>query len=143
MEIIVLTGIPAAGKSTLTQRIQCSGHVRVNLDSLNGNRNREDELIAECLKAGRSFVVDNTNTTVERRKKYIDIAKKHGIKVISYYIECDAKTAIERDKLREKKVGRIAIYTMAKYYVRPSKSEGFDEVHRVVNNGVDFQFEED
>jgi len=45
-------------------------------------RNRKDIFLDACIKAKQPFVVDNTNPSIEDRKKYIDIAKSAKFKVI-------------------------------------------------------------
>jgi len=45
-------------------------------------------------------VIDNTNTSVEERRKYIDIAKESGFRIIGYYFESNLKDAIMRNKNR-------------------------------------------
>jgi len=130
MEIIVLTGVPASGKSSFYEREFKDTHVRVNLDILVTRKN-ENDLIAKCIKENKSFVVDNTNIKPLQRKKYIDLAKENNCKVISYYIPMTKEIAIKRNSLREgkSKVPNVVIYTMLNRIVKPSKEEGFDEVH--------------
>ena len=66
MEMIVLSGVQATGKSSFYKARYFRTHVRVSLDQLR-TRNRERELVALCLRLGQPLVVDNTNVTrVER-----------------------------------------------------------------------------
>src|ERR1700732_3621890 len=60
MEAIIFIGIQGAGKSTFYRERFFDTHVRINLDMLR-TRKREEQLLAACLDAGQSFVVDNTN----------------------------------------------------------------------------------
>lgn len=133
MEIIVLTGIPGSGKSTFYKKHFNDNYVRVNLDTLK-TRKKEDALIKECIENNKSFVVDNTNVTIEQRKKYIDIAKEHGYKIISYFFPVNVNKSIEQNNLREGKerVAKVAIYVMAKKFIEPTIEEGFDEIHKIV-----------
>ncbi len=132
MKMIVLTGIPGSGKSTFYKDNFEGKYVRVNLDTLK-TRKREDKLIRECIDNNKSFVVDNTNVTVEQRKKYIDIAKKNNCQIINYFFPVDVKKSIQQNDLREGKaqVAKVAIYVMAKKFVKPSIEEGFNEVHEI------------
>lgn len=140
MEIIVLTGIPGSGKSTFCEKYFKGEYVRVNLDTLKTRAN-EDKLIAECIENNISFVVDNTNVSVEKREKYIKIAKEIDCKLISYYIPTPKKIALDRNSLRTGKarVPNVAIYTMAKDLVEPSKEEGFDEMYVVDNTKDEYE----
>ena len=67
---IIFIGIQASGKSTFYHRMLEKKYVHINLDTLH-TRNRERMLMEECLREGRSFVVDNTNPAVADREKYI------------------------------------------------------------------------
>ena len=65
--VIILMGLPAAGKSTFYAReLAPRGIEHINLDTLR-TRNRELLQIQEYLKRGVSFAVDNTNTLPAER----------------------------------------------------------------------------
>ena len=132
MEIIVLTGLQASGKSTLRNNYDYKDYEVINLDILK-TRKKEDKHIAECVNQCKSFIVDNTNVTIEHRKKYIDIAKEIGCKIVGYYLPITKEESIERNSLRKgtAKVPKIAIYTANKKLVPPTKEEGFDELYEV------------
>ena len=100
-------------------------------------RNKEDLAISECIEKGESFAIDNTNVTVRERKKYIDIAKVCGYKVIGYFMESKLKECIERNNLRagKEKVPPNAITATSNRLVMPSYEEGFDELYFVHNDG--------
>src|SRR5215813_11820573 len=84
MEAIIFIGIQATGKSTFFQQRFFATHVRINLDMLK-TRNRERILLAACLEARQTFVIDNTNLTREASAGYSSQAKAAGFKVIGYY----------------------------------------------------------
>src|SRR5690554_1989235 len=86
MEIILLIGIPASGKSTFYKETFYDTHMRINLDML-GSRSKETVFIEACLQTKQSFVVDNINTTLKAREKYIYIAKQLSIPLVGYYFE--------------------------------------------------------
>ena len=72
--VIILMGLPAAGKSTFYAReLAPRGIAHINLDTLR-TRHRELQQIQEYLKRGVSFAVDNTNTLPEERARYIKLA---------------------------------------------------------------------
>ena len=72
--VIILMGLPAAGKSTFYAReLAPRGIAHINLDTLR-TRQRELLQIQEYLKRGVSFAVDNTNTLPEERARYIKLA---------------------------------------------------------------------
>ena len=53
-------------------------------------------MLMEAVDSGKSCVIDNTNVSVAERKKYIDIAKEHGYKIIGYYF----RSAIDECRMR-------------------------------------------
>ena len=110
--------------------------VRVNLDTLK-TRNQEKLLIEDCIKQGKSFVVDNTNPTKADRGRYIPLAKASGYKVIGYFMESKLKDCIERNNLRQgkEKIPSIAIAATSNKLQLPSFDEGFDELYFVKNDG--------
>ena len=144
-EIIVLIGIPASGKSTFYEQ-NLAAYPRISLDILR-TRFRENEMLFEAVNSGTSCVIDNTNVSVAERKKYIDIAREHGYKIIGYYFrsvidECRIRNAQRTGK---KHLPEVALRSRAALLQRPSYAEGFDELYYVKiedNNFVISQFQE-
>ena len=104
-------------------------------------------MLEEAVDSGKSCVIDNTNVSIAERKKYIDIAKEHGYKIIGYYF----RSAIDECRIRndqrqgKKQVPEIALRNKIAHLERPSKQEGFDELFYVKiedNNFVISQFQE-
>jgi len=95
--------------------------------------NRQMAMIAQALDDGQSVVVDNTNPSRAVREPLIALGKRHGARVIAYFFECSAKTAVTRNRQREGKgrVPDVAIFVTAKKLAPPALDEGFDEVHVV------------
>jgi predicted kinase len=118
MEAIVLCGVQGSGKSTLYRDRFLDTHVHVSLDLL-GSRAREAALVAECLEAGRPFVVDNTNPTPADRARYVDPARLAGFKVVGYLVQGDWASL---------HVGPAKAAMTARRLVRPTPEEGFDEL---------------
>ena len=132
MEAIIFIGIQAVGKSTFYKDNFFKTHIRINLDLLK-TRNREDIMLEACIKGKVPFIVDNTNPTVADRKKYIELAKVAGYKVIGYYFQSSVGEAIFRN---EKRVGKehIPLVGIKSTYAKlqlPSIDEGFDELYHV------------
>ena len=91
----------------------------------------------ECLNSGKSFAVDNTNPTVDDRRRYIEPAKVAGYRVVGYFMESRLKECIARNELREGKarVPAKAIAATSNKLQVPSYEEGFDELYYVQNDG--------
>lgn len=134
--LVILMGIQGSGKSTFYHNFLAKNFVRVNLDTLK-TRNQEKLLIGDCIKQGKSFVVDNTNPTKADRGRYIPSAKASGYKVIGYFMESKLKDCIERNNLRQgkEKIPSIAIAATSNKLQLPSFNEGFDELYFVKNDG--------
>ena len=136
MEVIILMGLQASGKSTFFRTHFALTHAHVSKDLLRNNRKparRQHQLIEEALRAGRSVVVDNTSATREEREPLIALGHCYGATVIGYYFEVQLRQSLERNRSRQDKarVPEIAIFTTLKRLVRPSFEEGFDRLFSV------------
>jgi predicted kinase len=137
VELIILIGLPASGKSTFHRDRFGATHVLVSKDlfprSARRPGRRQERLIEEALTAGRSVVVDNTNPTLGDRADLIGRAHAHGARVTGYWFETDVPDCLARNARREgrAKVPVVAIYAARKRLVIPSAAEGFDALYRV------------
>jgi predicted kinase len=77
MEMVLMMGVQAAGKSTFCRERFYDTHLRINLDMLR-TRYREELLVRACFEAKQPFVVDNTNPTKADRQRYIPDAKRRA-----------------------------------------------------------------
>jgi len=136
---VILCGIQGSGKSEFYFRHLADSFERINLDTLK-TRNREKNLLNSLIAEGRSFAVDNTNPTASDRLRYIPPAKESGYYIIGMYFPPDKDFAFKHNALREGKarVPDIAIHATAAKFEVPQPAEGFDEIWRVENDGVDF-----
>ena len=144
MEAIIFCGIQGGGKSTFYKQRFADTHMRINLDMLR-TRKRESILLAACLEAKQSFVVDNTNTTIEARKRYIQPALEAGFQLLGFYFESPIRDAIARNLGRPPKERVLpgSIVRTHKDLEPPASGEGFDQVFvvQVTGNGG-FEVEE-
>lgn len=137
MELIILIGLQAAGKTTYYHEHFAATHVHVSKDLMPNARNRESKQmmqIDEALGAGRSVVVDNTNPTPQSRAALIAAGKRHGARVIAVYFDPHIPTVLMRNRRREgrARVPEVAIFATKKKLAAPTIDEGFDEV-RVIS----------
>jgi predicted kinase len=132
MEVVILMGIPGAGKSTFYRQRFFDTHVRINLDMLR-TRHRERTLFQACLACGQDVVIDNTNPTAADRARYIEPAKAAGAKITGFYFRSRVSEAMRRNAEREgmQRVPDKAILGIAGRLERPALSEGFDALFYV------------
>jgi len=75
-EMILLVGPPSSGKTTFYRRcFQPFGYLHINRDTLK-SKDKCLALATDLWKAGRSFVVDNTNPSAADRQQYLDIIRR-------------------------------------------------------------------
>ncbi|WP_128103009.1 MULTISPECIES: ATP-binding protein [Paenibacillus] len=143
MECIIFVGIQASGKSTFYQTNFFKTHMRINLDMLR-TRHREQIYLTASFEAKQPFVIDNTNPTIEERKKYIDAAKRNRFKVIGYYFEPDYELSYARNELREgtAKIPEVGLKSTLKNLQMPTYAEGFDTLYLVRSVDGEFEVEE-
>ena len=127
--IFILIGIQASGKTTF-YREYFSDFDIVSLDIIK-TRKKEDKTINEIINSSKNFVIDNTNPTIEERKKYIDIAQQNGYKTVGVYFRSSVDECLKRNSKRENNVPLKGILTTAKKLEQPSYSENFDELYYV------------
>ena len=134
MELIVLCGIPAAGKTTFYRERFLPTHVRISLDLLK-TRHREDIMLHACFAARQPAVIDNTNATAAQRTRYVQLAHAAGSKAVLYFFDVTTRTAVGRNSGRSGKdrVPNVAIFGTQKKLEWPTRDEGFDEMYRVTS----------
>jgi predicted kinase len=135
VELVIFIGLQASGKSSFFRARFEATHAHVSKDLFRNNKNpnrRQKQLIEAALQAGNSVVVDNTNPTVEERRALILLGREHGARIVGYYFDCAVRECLDRNRQRAGKarVPDVALYAAAKRLMRPSYSEGFDEIYR-------------
>lgn len=127
---IIFVGIQGSGKTTFFRQIiepNITGWKHISMDELH-NRNKEADMIRECIKNRQSFVIDNTNPTKAERKRYMDMLEGKGYRVMCYFFQSRVKDCVERNKLRGEPVPAKAIAATSNKLELPSKNEGFTEM---------------
>ena len=136
MKAVIFIGLQAAGKSSFYREKFIDTHIRINLDMLK-TRYREKILFNACLEAKQPLVIDNTNPTIEERKRYILPAKEKRFKVIGYYFQSNVEDCKQRNSKRNKKIPLVGILATKKKLQLPSYQEGFDKLYYVsINNNL-------
>ena len=79
-EVVVVMGIPGAGKSRLAADYLDRGFVRLNRDERGGSLRGIAAALDETLEGGaRRVVLDNTYLTRAARSHVLDVAARHGL----------------------------------------------------------------
>ena len=138
-QAIIFMGIQASGKTTFYNRMLSDGtYIHISLDDLH-TRNKEEQALMECLRSGKSFIIDNTNPEVAIRAKYIRKAKEYGYHVIGLFFQSIVKDCVRRNEEREVKVPATAIANTSNRLQMPTMEEGFDELFYVRIDNDDFE----
>jgi len=146
MNLILLSGPPASGKTTLRNRLIKNGTIISPDDYVGYTKEnpwtpkaarsawkKADGLLADALARGDEIIVfDATFVGVKRRKKYINLGKKAGATMICIYCLASKQTILDRNATRNeyRKVPPFIIGNMANSFVAPEKEEGFDLIVR-------------
>ena len=79
-DIVLVMGIPGAGKSRIAEEYAARGYVRLNRDERGGSlRDIAAALDGELSSGARQVVLDNTYLTRAARSYVIEVAGKHGV----------------------------------------------------------------
>lgn len=126
--MIIMIGLPASGKSTRAKELLEQGNtVRINKDLIREmlhcnkfNRLNEEKtrgvaraLASQFLKSGTSVIIDDTNLNPGTLQSWVDLAKECDAKIQYERIDTPVEVCVERDLVREKKVGEHVIKKMA------------------------------
>jgi predicted kinase len=141
LELAVLMGLPAAGKSTFYRLRLAASHAHVSMDALaraGDKRRAQRRLIEDTLARGRSVAVDNVNATRADRAELIAMAAAGGARVVGYWLDASTRECAGRNRGRTgpAHVPPVAIFTAAKRFEPPSRSEGFAALWRVQATGT-------
>lgn len=124
-EVVIMIGYPGSGKSTIAKDLEKHNYVRIDGDILKTGPKMVKE--AEKHVNKKSIIFDATNGTQERRKMYIDFAKKHDLPVRCFWKTTSIEQAMEQNRERQKeggpKVPDIVYYTYRKTFEEPTEDE--------------------
>ncbi|MBV9303688.1 MAG: AAA family ATPase [Acidobacteriaceae bacterium] len=131
-EAVIFVGVQGSGKTTYFNQHFAATHAHISRD-IQATAEREIALVRECLRSGRSFVVDDTNGTQAARASFIREAKAAQFNVLGYFFDTPVRTAIGRNNHRKDKkpIPVPAILRAAKHLQPPSLKEGFDEIRTI------------
>ena len=149
-DIILMVGLPASGKSSLVTKYEELGYITLSFDKKTMFSATETASLAKEVKKGNKVIIDNTNTTAEKRKIFIDFAKNSNLTIGAHYMNTSKDDCLINSLHRMYELhGEIymhlsdipaklknspnlfvisAIFSMVKNFDKVSKLEGFDQV---------------
>jgi predicted kinase len=136
VDLVVLSGLQGAGKTTFFHARFGATHAHVSRDRLPGARDprrRERALVEEAARRGRSAVVDDTNARREDRAALVALARELGMRPVLYWFPPDVRASLARNAGRSgrARVPAVAVLATARRLAPPAPPEGFAEVHEV------------
>ena len=131
-EAAVFVGVQGSGKSSFYRERFFHTHIRISLDVVR-TRHREQLIFEACLRAGQSFVIDNTNPLPTDRARYIAPSREAGFRMVAYYFRTSLHDAIRRNNQRKskQKIPVAAVAGTFKKLQPPTIAEGFDAIYTV------------
>jgi predicted kinase len=124
LEYVLMIGVALSGKTTYVKAN--FDHEEIRLYYFDNNRKKEMNYIEQCLKQGKSIVVDDTNLTKDIRKMHIDMAKKYNAKMIGVFMNTSIGLLHQRRMRRNEQFPLVAINRQLKELETPTKDDGFD-----------------
>jgi predicted kinase len=132
-----MCGMPLSGKSTYAKNLQSQGWVRVSLDdirlALHGQIYKAEAepfvwenaelMVRSLLKSGHKVIVDTTNRTRERRKRWLRVAKEFGLTLEIYHVKTDYETCKERNRTL-KRLPKNYLKQIYIEFEKPTSDEG-------------------
>lgn len=143
--LIVLSGIPASGKSTYCNTMKvwhflivCPDTIRKELygnESIQGNGKEvfdhayeQLQLLGECCQ---NAIFDATNLTATRRQKLVEKMRPYYDTIVCHYFRPNFEKSVEQNEKRERKVPKGVIHRMCYQWEEPTVEEGFDYVAEI------------
>jgi bifunctional polynucleotide phosphatase/kinase len=126
-QIIIMMGYPGSGKTTIAKNI-CKNESFVYLEGdLYKTSTKMIKAALEHIAQNKSIIFDATNSSIKKRREYIELGKKYNYKIVCIYLSTPLEVAYKRNKLRnyEKYVPKIAYSVYNKNYEEPNETEGF------------------
>lgn len=145
VELAVLVGLQASGKSTFYEQCLKDHHTLVSKDlfprSARHKQARQMRLVEEALAAGRSVAVDNTNPSPEEWRPLVAAARARGATVTAYWFRPDLVESLRRNARRNAartdraRVPEVGVHATLRRLRRPARADGFDAVYEVRFDG--------
>jgi len=126
LEVIIMVGYPGSGKSTISKQL-CENERYVHIEGDMYNTFTKMMKNATEFMQKKSIVFDATNSTIAKRKEYVNMAKKYGYAVRCLHVTTSLEESYKRNLARAdvKRVPKIAYSVYKKHFEEPTEEEGF------------------
>jgi len=157
-KLILLIGIPASGKTTLSKKLIQKGYESISADiiraELYGNEAEQGDptkvfsvlfaRLEDMMGAGKDIVVDNTNLKFAHRKEILTRAEKFGYSDVQLWVlDVPLDVCLQRNAKRERMVQEDVLANMFMTFNRsgrPRQAEGHMVLIRPGKDENDFRF---
>ena len=130
VKLIVFSGIPGSGKTTLSKQLaEENNYVRISMDE-GGYLRHSDmiEIIKDNLEKGKTVVADSIYDLRIHRENLLNAVKDIECEFICMVMETPLEECIRRNKGRENPLPTMMIECIHRHYEIPSLDEGWDEI---------------
>ncbi len=136
MELVILIGLQASGKTTFYRERYAATHAHLSMDLWPNARRPRQRLAREleaALTAGRDVVIDNTNPCRADRAPLIAAGRRAGARVRAMYFVTTLGDARARNSRRSgrARVPDVALHSTVRKIEAPELEEGFEKIERV------------
>lgn len=136
LEMIILVGMPASGKSYVSKYLNKTYNYLIVNQDIHKTFAKCVKIANEYLNDQQNIIIDATNSNIEIRKKWINIAQKHDykirvIKMMTSYELCKHNNGYRSRNDASKRVPDIVYNVYKNKYEDPSIEEGIDKIIEV------------
>jgi HAD superfamily hydrolase (TIGR01662 family) len=141
MEIILLCGYPASGKSTICQEYEADGYTVISRDVIGGTYKDVLKVVKKCQQ---KIIIDGIHITEDSRYQFIQYAKANNIPIKCILVENTMENCMINALRRQWSVHGDILWTgnttdphmfppgvmfkARKQYDKPKLEEGFDQI---------------